>query len=74
MTCSGSPCSGATASASGSVVHAWAYLGVLELRKSEAERFRSFAQAGDLVHGRTLGDDIEEVAELVRADPGTPVC
>lgn len=44
---------------------AWAHPCVLERRKSEAERFRSFAQDGDLVLVERIGDDTEQVAELV---------
>ncbi len=45
--------------------HAWAHPKVLELRKSEAERFRDFARDGDLTISEAIGDDTTEVATIV---------
>lgn len=45
--------------------HAWAHPSVLERRKSEAPRFRDFAGNGDLTLVETIGDDVQDVAELV---------
>ena len=45
--------------------HAWAHPSVLERRKSEADRFRDFAKDGDLTLVQRIGDDVEEVADLV---------
>ncbi len=45
--------------------HAWAHPSVLERRKSEAERFRDFARDGDLTIVREIGDDVEQVADIV---------
>jgi phage terminase large subunit-like protein len=44
---------------------AWAHPIVLERRKSEAERFRDFEHDGDLVIAEAIGDDVDEVAEIV---------
>lgn len=44
---------------------AWAHPSVLERRKSEAARFRDFARAGDLVIVQQVGDDMEQVAQIV---------
>lgn len=44
---------------------AWAHPTVLERRKQEAARFRDFEQQGDLVLVEQIGDDVEEVAEIV---------
>jgi len=44
---------------------AWAHPSVLERRKSEAERFHDFAGDGDLVLVDQIGDDVEEVAQIV---------
>lgn len=44
---------------------AWAHPSVLERRKSEAARFRDFAAQGDLVLVQRIGDDVQEVAEIV---------
>jgi len=46
--------------------HAWAYSGVLLLRKAEAPRLRDLAQAGDLTIVQMLGEDIEDVADIVQ--------
>jgi len=45
--------------------HAWAHPSVLERRKSEAARFRDFANDGDLTIVERIGDDVEELAALV---------
>ncbi|MBR0679447.1 terminase large subunit [Roseomonas eburnea] len=44
---------------------AWAHPIVLERRKSEAARMQDFARDGDLRIVARLGDDVEEVADLV---------
>lgn len=46
-------------------VHAWCHSSVLELRKSEAPLFQEFKQRGDLTIVEELGDDLEEVTEIV---------
>lgn len=46
--------------------HAWVFEGMLDLRKSEAPRIRDLERAGDLTIVRQLGDDIEQVVEIVR--------
>lgn len=43
---------------------AWAHPSVLERRKSDAERFRDFARDGDLVLVKSIGEDVEQVAEI----------
>jgi phage terminase large subunit-like protein len=45
--------------------HAWAHPSVLERRKSEAARFHDFAADGDLTLVAEIGDDVQEVAEIV---------
>ena len=45
--------------------HAWAHPSVMERRKSEAPRFLDFARDGDLTIVRQIGDDVDEVADLV---------
>jgi phage terminase large subunit-like protein len=45
---------------------AWAHPSVLERRKSEAARLRDFAADGDLVLVQRIGDDADEVAEIVK--------
>ncbi|MEO8466255.1 MAG: terminase large subunit [Gammaproteobacteria bacterium] len=45
--------------------HAWVHPIVLERRKSEAERFRDFAKAGDLTIVENIGDDVQQVADYV---------
>lgn len=45
--------------------HAWAHPSVLERRKSEAERFRDFEADGDLTFVEQIGQDVDEVAEIV---------
>ncbi len=44
--------------------HAWAHPSVLERRKQEAERFRDFAEDGDLTLVERIGDDVDEVADI----------
>jgi phage terminase large subunit-like protein len=44
---------------------AWAHPSVLERRKSEAARFHDFAKQGDLIMVERVGDDVDQVAELV---------
>lgn len=46
-------------------IHAWAHPSVLERRKQESERFRDFARDGDLTIVERIGDDVDEVAEIV---------
>jgi phage terminase large subunit-like protein len=45
--------------------HAWAHPSVLERRKSEASRFLDFSGDGDLTLVESIGEDVQEVAELV---------
>ncbi|MEX5364409.1 terminase large subunit [Pseudomonas guariconensis] len=45
--------------------HAWAHPSVLERRKSEAPRIRDFAKDGHLTLVNRIGDDIDDVAQLV---------
>lgn len=45
--------------------HAWAHPSVLERRKSEAPRFLDFSKDGDLTLVGAIGDDVNEVAEIV---------
>jgi len=47
-------------------VRAWAHPSVLERRKSEAARLQDFVQQGDLRIVKSVGDDIEEIAEIVK--------
>lgn len=47
-------------------VHAWAYRGVLTLRKSEAARLLDFERDGDLTVVDRLGDDIEGIVAIVK--------
>ena len=44
---------------------AYAHPSVMERRKSEASRFEDFAKDGDLVLVKRVGDDVEDVAEIV---------
>lgn len=44
---------------------AWAHPSVLERRKSEAERLRGFARDGHLVLVDRIGDDVDELAEII---------
>jgi phage terminase large subunit-like protein len=46
-------------------VRAWAHRSVLERRKSEAPRLQGFASDGDLVIVDRVGDDVEQVADIV---------
>lgn len=45
--------------------HAWAHPQVLELRKSEAQRLQDFAADGDLTLVERIGEDVQEVADMV---------
>ena len=44
---------------------AWAHPSVLERRKSEAPKLHDFSKDGDLSLVRHIGDDVEEVADIV---------
>lgn len=44
---------------------AYAHPSVMERRKSEASRFEDFARDGDLILVKRVGDDVEDVAEIV---------
>lgn len=46
--------------------HAWAFSSVLERRKSEAARLRDFEKDGDLTVVKRIGDDIEQVVQIVQ--------
>lgn len=45
--------------------HAWAHPSVMERRKSEAPRFHDFAKDGDLTLVTDMGQDVEDVAQIV---------
>lgn len=45
--------------------HAWAHPIVLQRRKSEAARFRDFEKAGDLTIVEKIGQDLEELADII---------
>lgn len=45
--------------------HAWAHPSVLERRKAEAPRFHDFEKDGDLTLSTRIGDDVNDVADLV---------
>lgn len=45
--------------------HAWAHPSVLERRKAEAPRFHDFEKQGDLTLSARIGDDVNDVADLV---------
>lgn len=45
--------------------HAWAHPSVLERRKAEAPRFHDFERDGDLTLSERIGDDVNDVADLV---------
>ena len=45
--------------------HAWAHPSVLERRKSEAERFKDFERDGDLTIVEHIGEDVQDVADIV---------
>ena len=44
---------------------AWAHPSVLERRKSEAPKLHDFSRQGDLSMVRHIGDDVDEVADIV---------
>lgn len=46
--------------------HAWLHPIALERRKSEAARYRDFAKQGDLTIVDAIGQDVEQVVEIVR--------
>ena len=52
--------------------HAWAHPSVMERRKSEAARFHDFAKDGDLTLVTDMGQDVQDVAQIVSqiADAG----
>lgn len=45
--------------------HAWAHPIVLQRRKSEAARFRDFEKQGDLTIVDKIGQDLEELADII---------
>lgn len=45
--------------------HAWAHPSVLTRRKSEAARFHDFSKDGDLTLVKAIGDDVDQVVDLV---------
>lgn len=45
--------------------HAWAHPSVLERRKAEAPRFHDFEKQGNLTLSTRIGDDVNDVADLV---------
>ncbi|RTL40553.1 MAG: terminase large subunit [Burkholderiales bacterium] len=45
--------------------HAWIHPIALERRKSEASRYQDFAAAGDLTIVEKIGDDVNQVADIV---------
>lgn len=45
--------------------HAWAHPSVIERRKSEATRFQDFADDGDLTLVDEIGQDVDQVVEIV---------
>lgn len=45
--------------------HAWAHPSVMERRKSEAARFKDFEKDGDLTIVEHIGDDVQDVVEIV---------
>lgn len=47
-------------------VHAWAHPSVLELRKEIAPRLQDFQNDGDLTLVANVGEDVQDVAEIVR--------
>jgi phage terminase large subunit-like protein len=49
---------------------AWAHPAVLKRRQSEAARLRDFAEQGDLVLVGRIGEDLVEVADIVRQVKG----
>jgi len=46
--------------------HAWIHTSVLELRKKEASRFEDFQQEGSLTIIETAGEDVSQVADIVK--------
>ncbi len=46
--------------------HAWIHTSVLELRKKEASRFEDFEQEGSLTIIETAGEDVNQVADIVK--------
>ena len=67
MTCLGSRVIGRE-EGTGTWLHwgrAWAHPSVLERRKSEAERIRDFAKDGDLSIVEKMGDDVDQLTEIV---------
>ena len=46
--------------------HAWAHPSVMERRKSEAPRFKDFAKDGDLTLVNSMGQDVVDVADIVK--------
>lgn len=52
--------------------HAWAHPSVIERRKSEAARFADFARDGDLTLVDQIGQDVEQVVDVIEriADAG----
>lgn len=46
-------------------IRAWAHPSVLARRKQEAARFHDFAADGDLILVERIGDDVEQVADLM---------
>lgn len=45
--------------------HAWAHPSVLERRKQEAARFTDFSRDGDLTLVANMGEDVQDVADIV---------
>jgi phage terminase large subunit-like protein len=45
--------------------HAWAHPIVLERNKAQAPRFRDFERAGELTIVENIGDDVEQLADIV---------
>lgn len=45
--------------------HAWAHPSVMSRRKSEAARFNDFAREGDLTLVQSVGEDVQQVADIV---------
>lgn len=45
---------------------AWAHPSVLDRRKDEAPRFHGFAKDGDLVLVKQIGEDVEQVVDIIR--------
>jgi phage terminase large subunit-like protein len=46
--------------------HAWAHPSVLQRRKSEAPRFADFSRDGDLTLVAAIGDDVQDIADIVQ--------